>query len=270
MSIAMIKYMFLALATAVLFTSEAIAATPTKELSTIGSFYSSASSRLCSPSMGRVESVFVETGDAVKKGQALVKLNTSLLEIEVAHKKALLDAAAIDANDAETNFQRMHKLWEKPEGESPSISQKRFEDAKLRSEQTRALVRQAQEELNREQVKLDEATIKAAFDGVITKRFVDPGACVTGAPDTPLVEIQAINPIYLEFAIPQVNLHYVQPGMPIVFTVEGMEAGDSATIARIFPCIDASTRSARCRAIIGNSEGKFRPGSLVKVEVKSP
>ncbi len=238
-------------------------------LTTIGTLKPSAQSQIGSTVSGRVDEIFVDIGDSVIKGQPLVKLDASLLSIEVAQKKALVDLAEIETKDAETHFRRMQNLWDKPIGITPSIPQKKYEDALIRYQQAKIHQKLAEENLKRAQVNLDDATIKAPFNGVISKRWVDVGDSVTATPVTEIMEILGNNPLYLEFSLSQTEVDSIKAGAPVNFTVEGGSSESySAVIDRIYPYVDEQTRSIRFRAIVPNEKGVLRPGSLAKVEVK--
>lgn len=237
-------------------------------LTAVGNLNSSTSCKLGSQVSGRVEQVFVEVGDFVKKGQPLLQLDKKLFEIDVSHKEAVLESAKIEFHDAEVNYLRMKKLWEKPAGQTPSISQKRYEDAKLRYEQAQVQVMQDEQDLKRAQLSLAETTIVASFDGVVSNRFVDPGEAITNIPITHVVEIQAADPLFLEFSIPQGYLKTIQIGTPITFKVEGHETKKfEAKVNLIYPSIDQMTRTFKCRATVDNPNLELHPGSLAKVEI---
>lgn len=236
---------------------------------TIGTLKPSAHSQLGCQVSGTVEAIFVDIGDPVKKNQPLIKLATILLENDYAQKHSLLEASQIELQDAQLNFERMQKLWEKADGTAPSISRKRYEEAQIRLKQAGIQVKQAQEAMQRTLIFLDDATIKAPFDGIVTGRFVDPGESVTTTPSTEVVEIQAIDPLFLEFSIPQDCLSWVRLNTPLTFVLQGsLNEKQPAVLDRIYPFVDEATYSVKCRAIVDNKEKKFRPGSLVKVELQ--
>jgi membrane fusion protein, multidrug efflux system len=241
---------------------------PEPHLVAIGTIYPQYKSTIASQVTGRVENVFVQVGDCVKKDQPLAKLDTIFFEIDAAQKEAALQGAKIELEDALLHLNRMKNLWEKPEGESPSVPQKRFDDAKTKYEQGLIAVKLAEENLKRAKVHLDEATIKAPFDGVITKRFVDQGECITASPVTKMLELQHIATVYVEFAIAQIDLGHIQVGSHLLLEVEGANTQEyPAKIDLIYPDIDENTRSIKCRAFITDESYKLRPGSLVKVQI---
>lgn len=237
-----------------------------RTLTAIGTLTPLFKSTLGSVVSGRVEAVYVEVGDSVTKGQPLLVLDQAFFEIAVAEAKVALESAKIEGEDAERNFERMKKLFEKPEGQMPSISQKRFEDAKTHLEQAQAGLERAAESLKKAKKNLTEATIKAPYDGVITKRLVHPGEPINATPVTKLLEIVSIDSLYIEFSLPQVYTTFVRKGTPVHVTIEGTEMKEGrAVIDSIFPDIDEKTRSIRCRATIPNPSRMLHPGALVRL-----
>ncbi len=235
---------------------------------TIGNLKPNAHSQIGAQVSGKIEEVYVDVGDSVTKEQPLAKLSSALFENDCAQKESSLEAAQIELSNAQLNHDRMQKLWNKLEG--PSISQKRLEDADTQLKQAQLHVKQAQEGLNRARTILNDATIKAPFDGVITKRLVDPGEAITSAPVTQIIEVQSIDPLYLEFAVPESYLSWLHKNSLISYEVEGLQGKQTATVERIYPHVEETTRSVKCRAVIPNPEKKFRSGSLVKVELHQP
>ncbi len=235
----------------------------------VGFFQAVQSTRLGSQVSGRVKDVLVDVGTKVKKGDELVRLDPEFFDIEVAQRGADRDAAKTAADEAELNWKRMKELWEKPEGEEPSIPRRLYDDAKSRRDTAQARLRQAEEALRWSLERKKEATVRAPYDAVVTKRYVDSGEPVTATPVTHLLEIQDISSLELEFSLPQELLASVKEGETrVLFDVEGLAGGpDEATVVVVYPAIEESTRSFRCRALVPNSGHRFRPGLLVRVKV---
>lgn len=237
------------------------------EISTIGSIQSSSKSSLSTQVSGRVENIYIEIGNVVKKNQPLIQLDKRLYEIDLAQKAATLDISKVEMLDAKTNFLRMQKLWEKPTGENPSISLKRYEEAKSKYDQALAQVKEAQEIFNRAKWNLEETTIKSPYDGIITQKFINIGESIDLI--TKIVEVQSLHPLYLEFSIPQVYATSVQLGTPLKFKIDGLVVrNDKSQIDLFYPSLDETTHSLRCRAIIDNRDFKIRPGALARVTIQ--
>lgn len=238
----------------------------TTTVQAVGTVYPRYTCILSSQVAGRVEEVYVDVGDQVKKGAPLVKLDPIFFKINVFAKEAVLSACQIDLRDSKVQLERMKKLWQKPEGETPSISQKRFDDAKTTYEKAIVSVKQAEAGLKKAQVELDEAVIKAPFDGVITERLVDPGVTIAAGPQTKLLELQSHDFLYVEFPITYRDLCHVQEGNQVFLEAEEKMTA-AHTIDRIYPHIDPETRTITCRVTVCDDALKLRPGALVKVRV---
>lgn len=234
---------------------------------TIGTIYPQYRSVLGSQVSGHVEHILVDVGDKVKKGDVLLRLDPTLFSIAVAEAESVAALSAIECQDAERDFGRMKKLFEKPEGEQPSISQKRFEDARSHAEKAKIALHKAEEMVKKAKQNMDDTNIKAPFDGVITKRFIHVGESVTVAPVSKLIEVLSIEHPYVEFSVPQHYLHAIHKGSEISLHIEGVsEEAEHASIDRIFPDIDEKTRAFKCRATLPEAFGYYA-GALTEVTI---
>ncbi len=237
-------------------------------LTAIGTLAPAHKSTLGSIVSGRVDEVLVDVGDSVKKGQTLLKFDQKLFVIALEESVAAARSASLELEDATRNFERMKKLFEKPEGQLPAISLKRFEDAQTRCEQAKVSKDRAEQNVKKSQTNLDETVIKAPYDGVITKRFVHPGEPVNATPVTKILEILSIDVLYVEFSLPQVHRSKIQIGDPVEIAIEGvLHEKIRAVVDVIYPDIDEKTRSIRCRTIVHNTGRQLQPGALVRVVI---
>ncbi len=234
----------------------------------VGSFRARQATRLGVQVSGRVQQVMVDVGDRVKAGEELLKLDPEFFQIEVIQRTAERDATRVSVQETELNLNRMKSLFEKPVGETPSISRKQFDDANMAYLLASARLRGAEGALQYAQKRLDEAVVRAPFNAVVTKRMVDPGEPVNSAPITYVLEVQEIDQLDLEFSLPQDMLSRVKKGTPVTFEVEGVSSGKGqTTISVIYPSLDEATRSFRCRATVPNFDLKYKPGMLAQVNV---
>ncbi|MBI5368970.1 MAG: efflux RND transporter periplasmic adaptor subunit [Planctomycetes bacterium] len=236
---------------------------------TVGTLRARRRTQLGAQVSGRVRDVLVDVGDRVTAGQDLLRLDPVLFEIEVAQRGADVQAERVRLGEAELNLTRMRNLWDKPTGQAPSIPRKLYDDAAARREAAAAALAQAEGALRYAEERLREATIRAPYDGVVTRRLVDPGEPVTSAPVVQLLEIQEIAILDLEFALPQELLGRVRAGTAVEFAAEGVEPAGmvGARVAVVFPALDEATRSFRCRVQVENADLRYRPGLLVRVRV---
>jgi RND family efflux transporter MFP subunit len=234
----------------------------------VGSFRARQATRLGVQVSGRVQQVLVDVGDLVKEGQDLLKLDPEFFQIEVIQRKAELDAARASLQEAELNRNRMTSLFEKPPGETPSIARKQYDDSQTQYQGASARVRGAEGALQYAQKRLDETTVRAPFNAVVTKRMVDPGEPVNSAPITYVLEVQEVEQLDLEFSLPQDMLGRIRKGSALTYEVEGVPNGKGrASISIIYPSLDEATRSFRCRATVQNADLKLKPGMLAQVNV---
>lgn len=237
-------------------------------LTAIGTLIPSHKSALGSIVSGRVDKVFVEVGDSVTKGQALLQLDQTLFVIAVEESRAAALSAELELQDAVRNYERMKKLFDKPEGQSPAISLKRLEDAQIRSEQAQVAKAKADHNVHKAQTHLEETVIKAPYDGVITKRFVHPGEPVSATPVTKVIEIVALDTLYAEFSLPQTHRFKVHLGDSIEIEVEGtVREKIVGIIDVVYPDIDEKTRSIKLRSIVPNLSRELQPGALIRVKI---
>ena len=276
----------------------------------IGSLQSARTTRLGPQVSGRVAEVLVDVGDQVSRGDVLVRLDDSFFQIEVAQAEAAVAAQKAEIvalervvptreaevasaetvlADADLNLSRMRNLWEKPEGETPSIPKSRFDaagfarkaaaaglqaarsrlgESRARLESARVQLGESRAGLTYAKQRLVEAAIKAPYDAVVTRRHVDPGEPVTATPVTFMLEVQDTSRLELEFSLPQIHLSSVPVGTEVMFDIDGLlEHPIEARVTTVLPEIDKATRSLRCRVVVQNEDGALRPGLLARVRV---
>jgi len=281
-----------------------------QDVPAVGSFEARQTTMIGPQVAGRVQEILVDVGDRVARGERMMKLDPTFFEIEVRQRKSEVAAAqarvetrrkaistaeseveraAAVLEDAELDLTRMKHLWEKPEGQAPSVPRQRYDRAVFKERQTRAAhaaasrrveeagarlreeeaaVSERQVDLARAEEELKETMILAPFDGVVTRRLVDTGERVNATPVTHVLEIQETGVLELVFALPQSFLARVVKGTPVRFFADGVENGEGAgKVAVIHPDLNPKTRSVRYRVTVDNSKGLLRPGLLARVDV---
>jgi membrane fusion protein (multidrug efflux system) len=243
----------------------------------VGSFRARQTTRLAAQVSGRVQEVLVDAGALVHEGQVLVRIDPTFFEIDVGQSEASVEAsegalasARVDVMDTEREMKRQLDLFEQGAGSAKERDDAvtAYNRAVANEAEKAGNLAEAQKRLERARQQLEETQVRAPYDGAITCRMVDPGQAAVSMVVTELLEIQEVGVLYLEFALPQELLGSVSVGTPLEFEVEGVPDGAGVgTVALVYPAIDDSTRSLRCRAIIENESRKYRPGLLVRVNV---
>jgi len=123
------------------------------------------------------------------------------------------------------------------------------------------------DEINAEQklvqIQIDKSKIYAPFSGVLGLRQISEGAYIT--PTTVLVQLKQLNPIKLEFDVPERFLSRVREGQTLQFTTEGSNQTNQARLYAIDSEISSATRTFRVRATAGNSNRTLKPGQFARI-----
>lgn len=195
---------------------------------------------------GRIIKILFEEGATVQKNKLLVKMNDSELQAQLKRNEA---QGILLAND---EFQKRKLL------ELKAISQDEYDAAK-----SLLLVNQADKQLL--QAQIDKTEIYAPFSGKVGLRSVSVGNYV--ASNTLIATIQQLDPIKIEFDIPEKYSSYIQPGLEISF---GTDASDSTFMAKVYAvesAITTDTRTLKIRALCSNRSGLLKPGSFARVNM---
>jgi membrane fusion protein, multidrug efflux system len=177
-----------------------------------------------------------------------------LAVLDTRQERAQLAAAEAQRDLARINFERMQGLLNER-----VVSQAEFDRAKADERQTDARVGEVHAAIERK-------TIKAPFSGVLGIRKVNLGQYLSGG--DALVTLQSLNPIYVNFGVPQQALAQIKTGRKVRVTVEDLGGPEfTGPITAIDSVVDESTRNVQAQATLANPAGKLRPGMFVQTAV---
>jgi membrane fusion protein (multidrug efflux system) len=198
---------------------------------------------------GTVREIGFQNGSMVKKGQVMVRLDTSA-------EQAQLQSALADLALAKQTLERNESLRKQEVN-----TQAELESAQARDKQTSAAVVNLQAIINKK-------VIRAPFDGRAGIRAVELGQVVS--PGTPIVSLQTVSPIYAEFQLPQQALADVKLGQKVTLKVDVFPGKSwEGSVTTINPEVDPATRNVRMRATVDNPDGSLNPGMFASVEVEA-
>jgi len=120
-------------------------------------------------------------------------------------------------------------------------------------------------DINLIEAMIRQTVIRAPFDGVIGLRQISEGSVIT--PNDVIVNVVNIDPIKIDFSIPERYANVVKQGAEITFTNAAVEGESTGKVYAIAPNIDATTRTVQLRAISQNKDGNFLPGMFVGIKV---
>jgi membrane fusion protein (multidrug efflux system) len=211
-----------------------------------GTLISNEEVELRSEISGKVTRIMFSEGKRVRKGEVLVKINDSELQATLKKNKS----RELLARDREYRFKQ---LLEK------NLTSQQEYDLQL-SELNSVL---ADVELIEAQIAKTE--IIAPFEGVVGLRSVSVGSYIS--PMTPIASIQSINPMKVDFSVPQKYFGLVKEGKTIFVKLSATGKVYNGRIYAVEPKIDQNTRTVQARALVPNDRGELTPGAYVEIDI---
>lgn len=194
---------------------------------------------------GVVKTIEFEAGQPVQAGAVLVRLNT-------ANEQANLKALEASAKLAKTQAERWQQL-----GKDKLVS---LDD--VQAKLTGATTAQAQVDAQR--ALIAQKAVYAPFSGVLGIRKVSLGQYI--APGAPVVSLQQLDPIYVDFTLPEQLIDTLKEGVAVSASIDALpNATFTGKISAVEPQVDPSTRNFKAQATLRNPDGALRPGSFAKV-----
>jgi membrane fusion protein, multidrug efflux system len=196
---------------------------------------------------GVVERISFESGQSVSTGDVLVELDTRQERAQLASLEAQSELARV-------NYGRMQQLVN-----AGVISRMDYDQATSQQKATEANVAEIRATIARK-------TIRAPFSGILGIRKVNLGQYL--AAGAPMVVLQSLNPIYVDFGVPQQTAAQVKVGSKLRVASEDLAGhGFAGRVTALDSVIDETTRNVQVQATLANPEGKLRPGMFVQVDV---
>jgi RND family efflux transporter MFP subunit len=219
-----------------------------------------------SPRMsGTITAVMAEEGERVKKGQQLFRLDARASRLGIAQAEAALQGATIQRDNAQRELERQQRL-----AQSGTISAAVLERAEASFTTASNGIEQAEVMLSMARRNSGDSTVASPIDGVVTKKLKNVGETVTMMPPTVVMIVQDQSVIELRARIPESALKTIREGQTITAHFSALELARSATVVRIQPTVDATTRTIEIVADVANADNLLRPGMYVEVELAPP
>ena len=273
-----------------------------RDVSSVGSLFAFDEVAVSSEIEGRVDKVFVDLGDRVSAGQALVQVSPVELSLARDQQQASLQAtraklglvegaedvpdpklaaeakrAAADLDDAESKYRRAKSLFDDglipkgtlDEAEAKYHSARAAYDMSLQSvENLRAELRQRKASYALAEKKLGDAVIRAPFPGQVKERSVVTGQYLRV--QTPVMVIVRVDPLRVRLKVPEKVAAWISIGQAVRVEVEAFPGRTfTGTVARMSPSVDAQTRTLEVEALLQNADGQLKPGFFAKATIAS-
>ncbi len=206
---------------------------------------------------GYLKSLAVDKGDEVKLDQPLGEIEVPELDSDLAKFEAEVTVANIDYERVSSAAKKAPDLVT-PQALSEAEGKRKVAQARL--EQTKTLMKYSH--------------VAAPFAGIVTQRFVDPGAFIpvpsSGAvvQSAALLTVADFRTVRVQVAVPELEAVLVAKGQPVKFGVEALPGKSfTTTVSRISYALDESTRTMLVEADLPNPDLVLRPGMYATVKV---
>jgi len=195
---------------------------------------------------GIVDKIDFNSGDRVTAGDVLVQLDTR-------QEQAQLAAAEAQRDLSRANLGRMRSLKDER-----IVAQSEFDQAEAQHKQAEATAQEIHATIGRK-------TIRAPFSGVLGIREVNLGQYLAGG--APIVQLQSLNPVYVNFALPQQQVGRIRPGTEVRVAPQNDGGEIAGRVTAIDSVVDEATRNVQVQATLRNAGGVLRPGMFVETRV---
>ena len=276
--------------------------TARRRIQAVGSLFPLEESALSSQVDGRVADVLADVGDTVKEGQPLITLDPQELQFEVDRQRGLVtqvraqlgiglndppptdpkkiasvQRAEADLFDADHKYARAQQMYK-----DNLISQQQLDEAASRFQSTKATYNVALQEVDRlkallisseaseklAQKKLGDATIRSPFPGSVKTRSVHPGEYVRV--QSPVMVVVRTDRLRVRLAVPERWAGWVRNGALVDLHVEAFPSETfQGKISRINPAVAQDSRTFEAEALLGNLDGRLKPGFFVQASIPS-
>jgi RND family efflux transporter MFP subunit len=226
-----------------------------------GTLAPSRSTQLSSQTGGEVEQVTMRPGDTVAAGDLLVQLNTETLLLELDQSQSNVAATRAQLALAEVQLTRVRALVDRGVTTSSTL-----DEAQSTVTQLNASLDALEDQVASAELRLQNATVRAPFDGIVSARAVEPGQYVgVGAP---LISIVDLSTVELRANAAVADGALLRRDQTVIVDVDGVEGRTfEGRVARINPVAEEGTRTIPVYVMINNPDGTLLGGMFASAQV---
>jgi membrane fusion protein (multidrug efflux system) len=195
---------------------------------------------------GIVDRIAFDSGHAAQAGEVLVQLDTKQEEAQLVAAEAQRDLTRL-------NYERARGL-----AEQGIVAKQDFDRAEAENKQAEARVGEIRATIQRKR-------IRAPFAGVLGIRQVNLGQYLSAG--DPVVSLQSLRPIYVNFAVPQQEVGRLRVGGEVSVSAEGVPGAVTGRITAIDSIVNEGTRNVGVQATFANEDGRLHPGMFVQTRI---
>lgn len=195
---------------------------------------------ITSQSGGRLEHIYVEVGDRVRKGQLLASLDATQL-----------NQVKVNLDQAQLNFDRVDELYK-----VGGVAKSNWDAAKSQLDVAKVQYSNL----------LQNTSLRSPIDGVVTARNYDAGDMTSL--QLPIFVVERVSPVKLLLSISEKYLSKLRERMPVVVSLDAFPSETFAGyIYRVYPTVDAASHSVKVEVRVDNKDKRLRPGMYARAEI---
>lgn len=218
-------------------------------------------SDLAAGTAGRLTKVNVERGSDVKAGDVLALVDVRQAAISAQEATASAALAREQVTSAKRDCERYKGLFEK--GSISRAEYDRYTDTCTNTELT---ARAADLRAQQAGITVADGVIRAPFSGTVAEKFIDVGEYVRA--DSKVVSLVTLNPLRLEFAVPESRISLVKKDAKVTFTVPAQPKREfSGTVRYLGQAVKESTRDLTIEAVVDNADRALAPGMFAEIQL---
>ncbi|TAM79696.1 MAG: efflux RND transporter periplasmic adaptor subunit [Acidobacteria bacterium] len=230
---------------------------------------------------GYLRSIRVDKGDRVRRGDVLAVLEVPEMVKEVDQAQAAYQQALADLNrskaEADLQAATFERYLEVHTKDPDAISKQELDQYRSKNEVAAADVELAKARVSTARANVERlvtlqqySEIIAPFSGVVTARFVDPGALIQAGTSSqkgqPVVTLQDLDTIRIYVSVPEVDVPFVRVGTPATLTTAAYPGTVfKASVTRFAEALDPATRTMKTEIDVRNRSRTLRPGMYANV-----
>ena len=226
---------------------------------------------------GYIETISVDRGSVVKQGQVLAELSAPEIKARIVEARSRVDAAEADRAQAEAQLAAAQSTLEhlKQAAATPGViagteiiqAEKMVDAAKALVQSREQSRRAAQAGVDAEKELEAYLRITAPFDGVVTERFLHPGALAGPPSNPPLLTLQQLSRLRLVVFVPETDIGGITRGASVTFHVPAFpDRAYSGTVARLAHTVENKSRTMAVEVDVMNRDDSLSPGMYPSVK----
>ncbi|GAB4184500.1 MAG: efflux RND transporter periplasmic adaptor subunit [Thalassobaculales bacterium] len=230
-----------------------------QKMEAVGTARSNEAITVTAKDAGRVSVIHFTEGAYVEKGALLLEQDSSERRADMEQARSQRESARASREDVKVRLDRAKQLRA-----TGNVTEARLDELEAQYRAADALFNAAEARLRATEARLADMKVTAPFAGRVGLRLVSPGALVQ--PGTAVTTLDDVAKIKVEFALPEVAMGQIRPGLPITATAAAYaDRAFAGTISVIDTRIDPVTRSFRVNAEFDNRDEILRPGMFLAI-----